>query len=126
MDGVDDAAYGTQGTNVTYTERLVTSTSGSVTVTTPGGFEGNLDEPMASLRVFTSCVTSSVRAHRDGHFERGKLCSQHSAHISDPREGVLCSCCDLENSQGHHLVSVRVKRSRHRYGSQDMLNSLTF
>lgn len=109
-DGVDDAiAYGTQGTDRTYTERLVTSASGSVTVTTPGGFERNLDEPMASLRVFTSCVTSSVRAHQDGHFEGGKLCFQHSAHIFDPREGALCLCCDLKISQGHHLVSIQTQ-----------------
>jgi len=98
MDDVDDAtAYGTQGTDRTYTERLVTSASGSVTVTKSGGFKRNLAKPMASLRVFTSCVTSSVRAEQDGHFEGGKLCFQHSARIFDLREDALCFC-DLQTS----------------------------
>jgi hypothetical protein len=76
----------------TYTERLVvTSASGSVTVTTPRGFKGNVAGPMAARKGLTSCVTSIVRVHQTmttTAILREGNCFQHSARIFDPGIGA--------------------------------------
>ena len=100
----------------------MTSASGSVTVTKPGGFKRNLAKPMASLRVFTSCVTSSVRAEQDGHFEGGN-CVFNIQHASLTYAKMLFAFVTSRlQPQGHRLVSLRVKGSKHTLGSQDRLN----